>query len=167
MRCAAPRARRRQRAGPGAAAAERLREAQRQLQRSQGDRADRDVRDALRQAEEIAQEQKEIADDVNDLPNAGADRLGRAQMVGQRKDALEQKVAGLEQQLDRMANETAKDAKDVSRKLTEAANGIRENKLKEKIRYSKRAAQGGAPEEFARNLEAQIGVNVDQPAPVR
>ncbi len=147
--------------GQAAAAAERLREAQRQLQKSQGDRADRDVRDALRQAEEIAQEQKDIADDVNDLPNAGADRLGRAQMVGQRKDALEQKVAGLEQQLDRMANETAKDAKDASRKLAEAANGIREDQLKEKIRYSKRAAQGGAPEEFARNLEAQIGVNID------
>ena len=63
-------------------------------------------------------------------------------MVGQRKDTLEQKVAGLEQQLDRMANETAKDEKDVSRKLAEAANGIRENQLKEKIRYSKRAAQG-------------------------
>jgi hypothetical protein len=148
--------------GQAAAAAERLREAQRQLQRSQGDRAGRDVHDALRQAEEIAREQKDIAEDVNDLPNAGADRIGRAQMVGQRKDALEQKVAGLEQQLDRMANETAKDAKDVSRKLAEAANGIRENQLKEKIRYSKRAAQGGAPEEFARNLEAQIGVNVDQ-----
>jgi hypothetical protein len=148
--------------GQAAAAAERLREAQRQLQRSQGDRAGRDVRDALQQAEEIAREQKDIADDVNDLPNAGADRIGRAQMVGQRKDMLEQKVSGLEQQLDRLANETAKDAKDVSRKLAEAANGIRENQLKEKIRYSKRAAQGGAPEEFARNLEAQIGVNIDQ-----
>jgi hypothetical protein len=148
--------------GQAAAAAERLREAQRQLQRSQGDRTQRDVRDAVRQAEEIAQEQQAIAEDVNDLPNAGADRLGRAQMVGQRKDALEQKVAGLEQQLDRLANETAKDAKDVSRRLGEAANGIRENQLKEKIRYSKRAAQGGAPEDFARNLEAQIGVNVDQ-----
>ena len=54
-----------------AAAAERLREAQRQLQRSQGDRAGRDVRDALRQADEIAREQQEIAEDVNDLPNAG------------------------------------------------------------------------------------------------
>jgi hypothetical protein len=148
--------------GQAASAADRLREAQRQLQRSQGDRASRDVRDALQQAEDIAREQKDIADDVNDLPNAGADRLGRAQMVGQRKDMLEQKVAGLEQQLDRLANETAKDAKDVSRKLAEAANGIRENQVKEKIRYSKRAAQGGAPEEFTRNLEAQIGVNVDQ-----
>ena len=35
----------------------------------------------------------------------------QAQMLGQRKDALEQKVAGLEKQLDRMAGETAKDAR--------------------------------------------------------
>ena len=41
-------------AGQAAAAAERLREAQRQLQGAQGARAERDVKDALRQAEEIA-----------------------------------------------------------------------------------------------------------------
>lgn len=148
--------------GQAAAAAERLREAQRQLQQSQGDRASRDIRDAERQAEEIAREQREIAEDVNDLPNAGADRMGRTQMMGQRKDALEQKVSTLEQQLDRMANETARDAKDASRKLAEAANGIRDDQIKEKIRYSKRAAMGGANEEFTRNLESQIGANIDQ-----
>jgi hypothetical protein len=146
--------------GQAAAAAERLREAQRQLQRSQGDRASRDIGDALRQAEEIQREQKDIADDVNDLPNAGADRLGRSQMVGQRKDALEQRVAGLEQQLDKMANETARDAREASRQLADAAQGIREDQIKERIRYSKRALMG-ANEEFTKTLESQIGASLE------
>ena len=148
--------------GQAASAAQRLREAQRQLQRAQGDRNGRDLREAMRQADEIAAEQAAIAEDVNDLPNAGADRLGRAQLVGQRKDALEQSVARLEQELDRLSNETARDARAVSRELAEAANSLRQNQVRDKIRYAKRAAQGGAPEDFMRNLEAQIGVNIDE-----
>ena len=89
-------------AGQAAAAAERLREAQRQLTRNQSDRGERDVRDAQRQAAEIAEEQQDIAADARGLPQAGPDRMQQAQMLGQRKDALESKVAGLEKQLDRM-----------------------------------------------------------------
>jgi hypothetical protein len=148
--------------GQAASAAQRLREAQRQLQRAQGDRNGRDLREAQRQADEIAAEQAAIAEDVNDLPNAGADRLGRAQLIGQRKDALEQSVARLEQELDRLSNETARDARAVSRELAEAASSLRQNQVRDKIRYAKRAAQGNAPEDFMRNLEAQIGVNIDE-----
>jgi hypothetical protein len=148
--------------GQAASAAQRLREAQRQLQRAQGDRNGRDLREAQRQADEIAAEQSAIAEDVNDLPNAGADRLGRAQLIGQRKDALEQSVARLEQELDRLSNETGREAPEVSRELAEAANSLRQNQVRDKIRYAKRAAQGGAPEEFMRSLEAQIGVNIDE-----
>ena len=38
------------------------------------------------------------------------DRLQQAQMIGQRKDALENKVANLEKQLDRMVGEQTRDA---------------------------------------------------------
>jgi len=148
--------------GQAASAAQRLREAQRQLERAQGDRNGRDLREAQRQADEIAAEQAAIAEDVNDLPNAGADRLGRAQLIGQRKDALEQSVARLEQELDRLSNDTAREDRAVSRELAEAANSLRQNQVRDKIRYAKRAAQGGAPEDFMRNLEAQIGVNIDE-----
>ena len=120
-------------------------------------RAERDVKDAQRQAEEIAQEQKDIANDAQRPAATPAPiACGSAQMLGQRKDALEQKVAGLEKQLDRMAErDRARTRKDASRKLPEAANGIRDDKIKEKIRYSKQRCSGaGAPEEFARNLEA-------------
>ncbi len=147
--------------GQASAAAERLREAQRQLSGNQQARGERDVRDAQRQAEEIADEQKDIAADARGLPEAGPDRLQQSQLLGQRKDALENKVAGLEKQLDRMVGEQTKDAKDTARKLSEAASGIRDNKVKEKIRYSKSLLGSGAPEQYARNFEDEIGANIE------
>jgi hypothetical protein len=48
------------------------------------------------------------------------------------------------------------------RKLSEAASGIRDNKIKEKIRYSKSLLGSGAPEQYARNFEEEIGANIDQ-----
>jgi hypothetical protein len=148
-------------AGQASAAADRLREAQRQLERNQSARGERDVKDAQRQAEEIAAEQQDIAGDARGLPQAGPDRVQQAQTIGQRKDALESKVASLEKQLDRMVGEQTRDAKDTARKLSEAAAGIRDNKVKEKIRYSKSLLGSGAPEQYARNFEEEIGANIE------
>ena len=83
-------------------------------------------------------------------------------MLGQRKDALESKVAELEKQLDRMVGEQTRESRDTGRKLSEAASGIRDNKIKEKIRYSKSLLGSGAPEQYARNFEEEIGANIDQ-----
>lgn len=149
-------------AGQAAAAADRIRDAQRQLTRNQSARGERDVKDAQRQANEIAQEQQDIARTAQQLPQAGPDRFQKAQTLGQRKDALEGKVADLEKQLDRMIGEQTKDSRDAARKLTEAASGIRDNKIKEKIRYSKSLLGSGAPEQYARNFEEEIGANIDQ-----
>ncbi|MBY0496738.1 MAG: DUF4175 domain-containing protein [Cyanobacteria bacterium] len=149
-------------AGQAAAAADRLREAQRQLTRNQTARGERDVKDAQRQAAEIAQEQQDIARDAGQLGQAGPDRLQKAQMLGQRKDALESKVSDLEKQLDRMVGEQTRESRETGRKLSEAASGIRDNKIKEKIRYSKSLLGTGAPEQYARNFEEEIGANIDQ-----
>lgn len=148
-------------AGQAAAAAERLRQAQRQLTGNQQARGERDVRDAQRQAAEIAEAQQDIAADARRLPQAGPDRLQQAQLLGQRKDALEDKVANLEKQLDRMVGEQTRDAKDTARKLSEAVSGIRDSKVKEKIRYSKSLLGSGAPEQYARNFEEEIGANIE------
>jgi hypothetical protein len=149
-------------AGQAAAAADRLREAQRQLQRNQTARGERDVKDAQRQAAEIAQEQEDIANDARQLPQSGPDRVQKAQTLGQRKDALESKVGDLEKNLDRMVGEQTRESRDTGRKLSEAASGIRDNKIKEKIRYSKSLLGSGAPEQYARNFEEEIGANIDQ-----
>ncbi len=147
-------------AGQAAAAADRLQQAQRQLQNAQTERAGRDVQDAVRQAEEIAREHADVAADAEKLPETGADRRQRAQMNAQRREQLAKQVGQLEQQLDRMANETAKDERDASRRLQEAAGEIRDDKIKEKLSYSRGLIGRDGQPNPAGDMDADIGSNL-------
>ena len=83
-------------AGQAAAASERLENVQRQLRGAQTARAERDVQDAVRQAEEIAREHADVAGDAEKLAGAGADRMQKAQLNAQRRDGLSTKLNELE-----------------------------------------------------------------------
>jgi hypothetical protein len=137
-----------------------LRDIQQRLERNQAGRGDRDIQRALRQAEELAREQKDVASEVNSLEQAGEGRQARAQQLTQRKDAMDAKVADLQQQLEKLANDTRRDQRDASRKLDEAAGSIRDKKIREMIRYSKSALNGSASQ-YARGMEETIGSNLD------
>jgi len=147
----------------GAQAAEalnKLRDVQQRLERNQSGRGERDIQHALRQAEELAREQKEIASEVNSLEQAGDTRQGRAQQLAQRKDAMDAKVGDLQQQLEKLANDTRRDQREASRRLDDAAGSIRDKKIREMIRYSKSALNGNATQ-YARGMEETIGSNLD------
>src|SRR5207249_5900248 len=76
----------------GAAAADaqrRLEDALQQIQRKQGGRGQRDIQTAMRQAEELANDQKENASEVNGLDQAGAQRDARIQTLAERKNTME------------------------------------------------------------------------------
>src|SRR5947207_1824454 len=137
-------------------ALDRLRDVQKRLERNQSGRGERDLQRAQRQAEELATEQKQVASDVNGLDQAGAGREAKAQELGQRKDAMDAKVADLQQQLEKIANQMRRDEKDAARKLDEAAGSIRDKRIREKIRYTKGALQG-AGSQSARGMEEDIG----------
>jgi hypothetical protein len=141
-------------------ALDRLREAQQRLERNQGGRSDRDLQRAQKDAEQLASEQKEVASDVNGLDEAGAARQARAQALGQRKEAMDAKVADLQQQLEKIANEMRRDEKEAARKLDEAAGSIRDKRIREKIRYTKGALQG-AGSQYAKGMEDDISANLD------
>ncbi|HKG90258.1 MAG TPA: DUF4175 family protein, partial [Gemmatimonadaceae bacterium] len=147
--------------GESAAAANRLQEARRLLENSRTGRLERDVKDALSRAEQLAEEQRDVGGETEKV-TTGQGTPERAQRLGERKDALAGGVEELEQQLDRMARESRRDQPDAARKLQEAADAIRDNKVKEKIRYSKGFLRGRAPAEYARNFEGQIGENLDE-----
>jgi hypothetical protein len=142
-------------------ALDRLRDAQQKLERNQSGRGERDLQRAQKQAEELANEQKEVASDVNGLESAeaGAGRQAKAQALSQRKDAMDAKVADLQQQLEKIANEMRRDEKDAARKLDEAAGSIRDKRIREKIRYTKGALQG-AGSQYARGMEEDIALNL-------
>jgi hypothetical protein len=147
-------------AGQAASAAERLQQAQRQLEGAQAARSERDVQDAVRQAEEIAREHADVANDAEQLGAAGSDRLQKAQMNAQRREGLSGKVGELEQQLDRLSNDMARTEKDAARRLQEAAGEIRDDKIKEKLRYSRGLLGRDAQQGAASEMDADIGSNL-------
>jgi len=138
----------------------RLKEAQQKLERNQGGRGDRDMQALQRQAAELSQEQKQVASDVNGLEQAGAGRDEKAQGLAQRKDAMDAKVADLQSQLEKLANQVRRDEKDAARKLDEAAGSIRDKRIREEIRYSKSQLRG-SPGQYARAMEEDIASKLD------
>jgi hypothetical protein len=146
----------------GLSALERLKDARRTLEQSREDHARQDVERTVDMAEGIARDQGQIADEVRRLGDGqGEDARERVQRLHERKDALAAEVQALEEQLDRMAGDTRTSSPQGSRALREAASGIRENKLKEKIRYSKGVVRG-RPGEPAQQFEAEIGKDIGQ-----
>jgi hypothetical protein len=141
-------------------ALERLRQAEQQLQRSQTGRAERDVNEARRRAEEIAQEQKAIAGEVGRLGAPGERDRQQVQQLVDRKGALEQKVTELERQIDRAAADMRRDERDASRRMSEAAGSLRDNRVRDKIRYSGAVVRSGMAQSDAETFEREIGSNL-------
>jgi len=143
-------------------ALDRLRETQRKLERSLSDRAQRDIRDAQQRAEELAREQQEIANGVNGLAANGQQRREQAQRINEKKDDLERKLGELESDLDAAARDAAQQERQASRKLSEAAGAIRDNRLRDKIRYSEALVNRGYGQETLRATESDIAGGIDQ-----
>ena len=142
------------------AALDRLREVQDRLQNEQAGRLERDIEEAMRRANRLADEEREVAAEVDGLGGLSDDeRMGQMRGLMERKDAMETEVADLERQIDSTSAEFRRDQRDASRRLAEAADSIRDNKLKEKIRYSKGLIRSRAPE-TAQAFEDEIGSDI-------
>jgi hypothetical protein len=142
------------------AALDRLREVQDRLQTEQSGRLERDIQEALQRANRLASEEREVADSVDQLAGLEDDkRLEKLQGLMERKDSMEAEVADLERQIDSSSAEFRREERDASRRLADAGNSIRDNKLKEKIRYSKGLVRSRAPE-TAQVFEAEIGEDI-------
>src|SRR5438132_4500827 len=143
-------------------ALDRLKETQKKLERSLSDRADRDIKDAQQRADELAREQQEIANGVNGLSANGQQRRDQAQRINEKKDDLEGKLGQLESDLDAAARDAAQQEKQASRKLSEAAGAIRDNRLRDKIRYSEALVNRGYGQETLLATENDIAGGIDQ-----
>lgn len=144
-----------------AAALDRLRDVQDQLQREQTGRLQRDIDDALRRANRLADEERYVSAGVDGLSGLdNTQRAGRLRGLSARKDAMESEVADLERQIDSTSAEFRREERNASQKLQDAANSIRDNKLKEKIRYTKGVIRSRAGE-TARAFEEQITSDIE------
>ena len=138
------------------AAAERLGRARRGLEGERADQLTRTIDEARARVQRLQQEQERIEGEVRGLPGAGDGREAQAKRLGERKEAQAGEVADLERGLDRAASDLGRERRDAARKLQEAADAIRDSRLKEKIRYSRGLIQNAPPGQ-ASSFEEQIG----------
>lgn len=144
-----------------ASALDRLREAQRRLEQTQSGRAERDVANARQQADELAREQQQIAEAAKALDGAADKRQEKTRQLLDRKSTLEQRVGELEKTLDRTSGDLRAGEKAAAGKLAEAAESIRNNKVRDKIRYSGSMMRGGVSPADQQPIESSIQSNLE------
>ncbi|MXY25682.1 MAG: DUF4175 domain-containing protein [Acidobacteria bacterium] len=143
-------------------ALDRLREVQERLGSEQRGRLERDIQEQLQRANRLADQQREMQGEVAEFPGLpDEDRAPALRSMLEQKTAMEEEVADLERSIDSTSAEFRRDERDASRELQEAAASIRDNKLKEKIRYS-RGLVRSRPGETANAFESEIGGDIEE-----
>ena len=151
-------------AAGAAAAADRLAQTQRQLERARQQRLGEDARNAQQRAQELVSEEAEIRQEVRQM--AGRNAQSRAEQVRrlkERKDRMFDEVGALRGELQRMSADAAREGdEDAARKLAGAADEIEERKIREKIAYSKGVVEQRGLDDYAATFEAQIAMDLDE-----
>ena len=142
----------------GLSAANELRNARRDLDGQRRERLGRDVQNALDETKRLRAAQDRIRSAVGDLEEERT-REAIASVSGQKQD-LAERVQRLEQQLDEVSREWSRDEPEAAGAVGEAADGIRDRKLKEKIHYSRGVAAQRSPE-YADQFEGMIANDLE------
>jgi hypothetical protein len=146
-----------------AAAAERLRQATRALERGRNASLERRVADARERAEDLVRREREISRDLERALAGGRPTAEQQRVLEERKDSLAAAVDRLEEELDRLARETRGTRPETGRRLEEAAAGIRQDRIQDRIRFSRGLLRGANPD-YVRNFEQQISATLDSVA---
>jgi hypothetical protein len=156
--------------GDAAQADKALSDARRLLDQERNGRSSRDLSDAMKTAQQLADQEKKVQSDEQKLTQAQTGASGGAagsqqqmkdlqQSIADQKAAMANEVKDLKSQLDRMSNDSRRDQKDLSRALGGAADTLRGRKTEEKLRYSSGAART-APAEWLNSTEPQIASDI-------
>lgn len=146
-------------AAQGQAALDRLRDARRMLEENRAAGLRRDIADARARAERLRREQEAVMEDVARLrgdPAADADRVRR---LVERKDEMAAEVRDLERQLTELSRDARNDQPDASARLRDASREIRDDRIADKILYSRGVLEERSSE-YARNFEEQIAADL-------
>ena len=142
-----------------AAALDRLRQATQALEDDKSSRQRQSLTDAGRRAADLADRQRDIAEDAV-RATRGTPAPETVRSLAGRKDSLAAGVSQLERDLDEMARELRREEPASARQLEEAARALREGRVGDRIRFSKGLVREGAGE-YARNFEEQITRQLD------
>ena len=147
-------------AAQGAAAMEQLTRAANGLENARSTAASESIRKLAEQAKELQDQQQSIADGVKQLATTAPDkRAEQIQRLNQQKDALSKGVQKLEGDADRAARESRREQPAAAGKLGDVGNAIRDQRVREKIDFSKNVIRAGSSE-YANTFEGQIGENL-------
>ncbi len=145
----------RQGTAQGENALERLRDVQRRLEGSRSADLQRDMQDALRRAEELVGQQEDVRERLRTMPNDGAGRQETVRQLGERKQEMANEVDQLESELDRLSREARGEQPDAADRLRSTVQGTRDNRLQDKIKYS-REVVAQRSREYAEQFEESI-----------
>ncbi|MEP6780672.1 MAG: hypothetical protein ABJC26_12330, partial [Gemmatimonadaceae bacterium] len=119
------------------------------------------IKKLAQQAQELKDRQQSIKQSVQQLGSAdGAQRQSKVQELAAQKDALSKDVDKLEQDADRASRDGRREQPAAAAKAGEAAESMRETRLKEMIDFSKNVIRSGSPE-YANSFEDKIGENIN------
>jgi hypothetical protein len=139
-----------------------LQEARRLLDQEKNGRSGRDLNDAARAAQQLADQEKKVQSDVQKLSQSASDAAGQQQLkqsIAEQKGAMAEEVKDLKSKLDRMALDSKRDQREVSRALETAADTLRGRKVEEKLRYTQQQARS-APADWLNSAEQQISGDI-------
>jgi hypothetical protein len=149
-----------QKSGDAAQALKNLQEARRLLDQERQGRSGRDLSDVQRAAQQLSDQEKQVQSDVQKLGQAAAaEKQQFQQSIAKQKGSMADGVKDLKSKLDRMALDSKRDQKNVSRALETAADTLRGRKVEEKLRYTQQQAQT-APADWMNSAEQQIGADI-------
>jgi hypothetical protein len=130
------------------------------LEGARSDRASENVRQLERQASALEERQRRIAEQVRS--SAGGtpqQRVDRIRRIAEQKDSLSRAIDEFEANAERVSRDGRREQPNASRKVGEAAQAVREQRIRDKVEFSKRTMSGASPE-YANAIEGQIGENL-------
>jgi hypothetical protein len=144
----------------GAAALNQLGRAASGLEGARSDRVGENVRQLAQRARAIENRQREIASEVKSAGAASAEqRAERLRQLTEKKDSLATDVEQLEANADRVSRDGRREQPSAAGKVGEAADAIRDQRIRDKIAFSKNVMRG-ASTEYTNALEEQISSNL-------
>ena len=161
----------RQGSGDASQALKNLNDARRLLDQEKNGRSSRDLGDAMRQAQQLAEQEKQVQGEVQQLAQSTAAAAAGAtpqqqqqqsqlrQSIAQQKGAMADGVKQLASKLDRMALDSRGESKEASRALATAADTLRGRRVEDKLRYTQQQTRS-APPDWLNSAEQQIGADL-------
>jgi hypothetical protein len=139
----------------GNTALDRLKSATRELERSRSAGREEAIRRLASRAEELRAKAKEAGEQGQSLPKDDRERAERLESLSERKDGMARDVDRLADDAERLGRDAARDQPGSARKLAQAADGLKNGRVADKLRFSRELAKRGSPE-AVRSIDQQI-----------